>query len=168
MEPASGRPKDEDLPLSAPRHLIALNNPHYLIGALDEPALRGMQQKGVPTFFMDTGLTTNDYGWGTQNFRKLGLHKVQLVLDLAKTGVNCLTVDADAFLLRDPFPYIRNLPTADVLMSSDHLVASKGYDDQGLEDESGFHSAFNIGYIYIKADAVEFVFDRGTPVTPTA
>jgi hypothetical protein len=146
-----------DFAFTLVKHLIALNNPHYLIGALDEPALRGMQQKGVPTFFMDTGLTTNDYGWGTQNFRKLGLHKVQLVLDLAKTGVNCLTVDADAFLLRDPFPYIRNLPTADVLMSSDHLVASKGYDDHGLEDESGFHSAFNIGYIYIRAEAVEFV-----------
>ena len=94
---------------------------------------------------MDSGLTTSDYGWGTANFRKLGLHKVQLVLDLAKTGVNCLTVDADAFLLRDPFPYIRALPTADVLTSSDHLVASKGYADTGLEDESGFHSAFNIG-----------------------
>ena len=146
-----------DFAFTLVKHLIALKNPHYLIGALDEPALRGMQAKGVPTFFMDSGLTTSDYGWGTANFRKLGLHKVQLVLDLAKTGVNCLTVDADAFLLRDPFPYIRNLPTADVLMSSDHLVASKGYADEGLEDESGFHSAFNIGYIYIKADAVEFV-----------
>ena len=79
------------------------------------------------------------------------------MLDLAKTGVDVLTVDADAFLLRDPFPYIRNLPTADVLTSSDHLTSTKGYEDAGLEDESGFHSAFNIGYIYIKAAATEFV-----------
>ena len=83
--------------------------------------------------------------------------QAQLVLDLAKTGVDVLTVDADAFLLRDPFPYIRNLPTADVLTSSDHLTSTKGYEDAGLEDESGFHSAFNIGYIYIKAAAEEFV-----------
>ena len=99
---------------------------------------------------MDAGLTTNDYGWGTANFRKLGLVKAQLVLDLAKTGVDVLTVDADAFLLRDPFPYIRKLPSADVLMSSDHLTSTMGYEDAGLENENGFHSAFNIGlYIYI-------------------
>ena len=109
-----------------------------------------MQKRGVPTFLMDAGLTTNDYGWGTANFRKLGLVKAQLVLDLAKTGVDVLTVDADAFLLRDPFPYIRKLPSADVLMSSDHLTSTMGYEDAGLENENGFHSAFNIGlYIYI-------------------
>ena len=79
------------------------------------------------------------------------------MLNLAKTGVNALTVDADAFVLRDPFPYIRKLPKADVLMSSDHLVATNGYSDDGLESASGFYSAFNIGFIYIKANALEFV-----------
>jgi len=139
------------------KQLIALGNPHYLVGALDEQALRGLQEHQIPAFFMDSGLTTKDYGWGTYNFRQLGLHKVQLVLDLAKTGVDALTIDADAFVLRDPFPYFRALAEADVLMSSDHLVASNGYEDEGLENESGFHSAFNIGYIFIKARAVEFV-----------
>ena len=43
---------------------------------------------------MSSGLTTKDYGWGTKNFRELGLHKVNLVLELAKTGVDCLTIDA--------------------------------------------------------------------------
>ena len=86
------------------KHLIALRNPHFLVGALDEKALRGLQSHGIQSFFIDSGLTTNDYGWGTYNFRQLGLHKVQLVYNLAKTGVNCLTVDADAFILRDPFP----------------------------------------------------------------
>ena len=109
------------------KHLIALNNPHFLVGALDEKALRGLQSHGIQSFMIDSGLTTNDYGWGTYAFRQLGLHKVQLVLNLAKTGVNALTVDADAFILRDPFPYIRKLPKADVLMSSDHLVATNGY-----------------------------------------
>ena len=139
------------------RHLIALKNPHFLVGALDEKALRGLQAHGIPTFLIESGLTTNDYGWGTYAFRQLGLHKVQLVLNLAKTGVNALTVDADAFILRDPFPYIRKLPHADVLMSSDHLVATNGYNDDGLESASGFYSAFNIGYIYIKANSLEFV-----------
>jgi len=82
---------------------------------------------------------------------------VQLVLDLAKTGVDVLTIDADAFALRDPFPYFRALEEADVLMSSDHLVATNGLQDEGLENDSGFHSAFNIGYIFIRANALEFV-----------
>ena len=139
------------------KHLVALQNPHFLVGALDEKALRGLQSHGIPSFLIDSGLTTNDYGWGTYAFRQLGLHKVQLVLNLAKTGVDALTVDADAFLLRDPFPYIRKLPKADVLMSSDHLVATNGYNDDGLENGQGFYSAFNIGYIFIKANALEFV-----------
>ena len=42
-------------------------------------------------------------------------------------------------------------------MSSDHLTSTMGYDDAGLENENSFHSAFNIGYIYIKAAATEFV-----------
>ena len=42
-------------------------------------------------------------------------------------------------------------------MSSDHLVATNGYSDTGLESASGFYSAFNIGYIFIKASALEFV-----------
>ena len=139
------------------KHLIALGQRHYLIGALDEKALRGLQARGIPCFFMDSGLTTNDYGWGTYAFRQLGLHKVQLVLDLAKTGVDALTVDADAFVLRDPAAYFRALPDADVLMSSDHLTATNGYDDDGLEGPGGFYSAFNIGYIFIRARAIEFV-----------
>ena len=57
-----------------------------------------------------------DTGWGTPAFRQLGLAKASLVLELARTGVDCLTVDADALLLRDPFPYFRELPMADVLM----------------------------------------------------
>ena len=42
-------------------------------------------------------------------------------------------------------------------MSSDHLVATNGYNDDGLESASGFYSAFNIGYIFIKANSLEFV-----------
>ena len=74
-----------------------------------------------------------------------------------RQGVDALTVDADAFVLRDPAAYFNALPDADVLMSSDHLTATNGYDDEGLEGPGGFHSAFNIGYIFIRARAIEFV-----------
>ena len=53
--------------------------------------------------------------------------QVDLVLSLARFGFDALTVDADAFILRDPLPYIRAYPNADVLTSSDHLAATHGY-----------------------------------------
>jgi hypothetical protein len=146
-----------DFAFTLVKHLIALNQPHYLVGALDDEAGRGLQARGIPTFFMSSGLTTKDYGWGTSTFWQLGLHQANLMLDLVKTGVDCLIVDADAFLLRDPFPYFRKLPTADVLVSTDHLAATNGYADDGLESVSSFSSMFNIGYIFFRASALEFV-----------
>ena len=127
------------------RHLVAVGQPHYLVGAMDLPALEGLLGRGIPSFYINSGLTTEDYGWGTPNFRKMGLHKVQLVLDLAKLGVDALTVDADAFILREPWQYIKRYPRADVLMSSDMLHATLGYNHTGLEDQGGFGPDFNIG-----------------------
>ena len=147
-----------DFALTWVRHLLAANQPHFLVGALDAEALRGLEERGVPCYLIDySKLAGTDTGWGTQAFRMLGLYKVQMVLALARTGVDTLTVDADAFLVRDPLPYFRALPQADVLMSSDQLSATRGYADQGLEGEGAFGSAFNIGYIFIRASAVEFV-----------
>ena len=146
-----------DFAFTMVQHLIALRQPHYIVGAMDEPALKGLIGRGVPAFYINSGLTTQDYGWGTPNFRKMGLHKVQLVLDLAKLGVDALTVDADAFILREPWQYIRRYPRADVLMSSDLLRATRGYNHTGLEDASGFGADYNIGYIFIRHTAIEFV-----------
>jgi len=41
-----------DFAFTLVRHLIALQQPHYLVGALDDEAGRGLQARGVPTFFM--------------------------------------------------------------------------------------------------------------------
>ena len=41
--------------------------------------------------------------------------------------------------------YIRRFPRADVLMSSDLLRATRGYNHTGLEDASGFGADYNIG-----------------------
>ena len=146
-----------DFAFTMVRHLRSLGQPHFLVGAMDLPALEGLMSHGIPSFHINSGLTTGDYGWGTPNFRKMGLHKVQLVLDLAKFGADALTVDADAFILRDPWPYILRFPSADVLMSSDLLRATLGYNHTGLEGAGGFGADYIIGYIFIRARALEFV-----------
>lgn len=140
------------------RHLEAEKQPHHIVAALDSKALIALEERGVASYLLNfSTLSGSDTGWGTKAFRQLGLFKVQMVLELARTGVDTLTVDADAFILRDPLPYFRKFPQADVLTSSDLLSSTNGYADTGLEGEDGFSSAFNIGFIFIRAAAVEFV-----------
>ena len=120
------------------RHLRSVNQPHHLVAALDRKALVALERRGVPSYLLNySTLSGSDTGWGTNAFRQLGLFKVQMVLDLARTGVDTLTVDADAFILQDPLPYFRRFPKADVLMSSDYLRSSNGYEDDGLEGRDG-------------------------------
>ena len=38
----------------------------------------------IAAFDMESGLTTADYGWGTKNFRQLGLRKTELVVQLLR------------------------------------------------------------------------------------
>jgi len=37
---------------------------------------------------MESGLTTADYGWGTKNFRQLGLRKTELIINLLRAGAD--------------------------------------------------------------------------------
>lgn len=43
------------------QHLIALKQPHYIVGAMDVPALEGLLVHGIPAFYINSGLTTQDY-----------------------------------------------------------------------------------------------------------
>ena len=45
----------------------------------------------------------------------------------------------------NPHQYIKRYPRADVLMSSDMLHSTLGYNHTGLEDQGGFGPDFNIG-----------------------
>jgi len=58
---------------------------------MDMSALEGLLSHGIPAFYIDSGLTTEDYGWGTPNFRKMGLHKVERLIDSGLPS-NCLLI----------------------------------------------------------------------------
>ena len=59
-----------------------------LSGGVDSSvALRLLDAKQIPTFDMESGLTTSDYGWGTTNFRKLGLPAMLTQLMMNKNGL---------------------------------------------------------------------------------
>jgi hypothetical protein len=51
-------------------------------------ALQKLVTRGIEAFDMESGLTTADYGWGTKNFRQLGLRKTELIINLLRAGAD--------------------------------------------------------------------------------
>ena len=49
----------------------------YLVGAMDDRLLQKLAEAGINTFSMNSGLTENDFGWGSENFHKMVSVKFQ-------------------------------------------------------------------------------------------
>ena len=104
-------------------HLVRLRLTNYMVGAMDGEALVKLAKRNITAFDMAAGLTTADYGWGTKNFRALGLRKSELIITLLKAGADPIVTDADALITRDPTPYIlRYGKGADILVTSDQCA----------------------------------------------
>ena len=104
-------------------HLMRLRLTNYMVGAMDGEALVKLTKRNITAFDMAAGLTTADYGWGTKNFRQLGLRKSELIITLLKAGADPIVTDADALITRDPTPYIlRYGKGADILVTSDQCA----------------------------------------------
>jgi hypothetical protein len=132
-----------------------LNLTNYLVGAMDGDALKKLSARGIPTFDMESGLTTADYGWGTKNFRQLGLRKTELIIALLRAGADPVLTDADALVTRDPTPFIVPLqPEAQILVTSDHLMSTTSRNDALETPERAVASAWNIGYMYLRHDVL--------------
>ncbi|CAI5935012.1 unnamed protein product [Closterium sp. NIES-64] len=120
-----------DFVLNWVRHLTDLGVHNILIGAMDTRFLEALWREGVPVFDLESGMTTDDPGWGTPVFHAMGREKVTLINVFLSLGVQLLICDTDTVWLRNPLPYMARYPQADVLTSSDHLVRS--VDDESLE-----------------------------------
>ena len=70
-------------------------------------------------------------------------------------GLDVIITDSDAFILRDPFPFMARWPDAGFLTTSDHLGNTTG--GQGLETHNGIHTAFNIGYMFFRSSSLPLV-----------
>lgn len=105
-----------------------------------------------------TGLTEGDFGWGSKAFAKAGRLKIRLIATFLRFGVTPVISDVDVAWLRDPLPFFRLYPTADVLTSSDHLLATtQRGDDASLERWPDAGSAFNIGMMVFRSGSLSFV-----------
>ena len=92
---------------------------------------------------MRSGLTLGDFGWGSKTFAKMGREKIRLIKVFLELGVQVVIADVDVLFLRDPLPFFKKYPDADMLTSSDHLDAT--VPDESLERWAYAGSAANIG-----------------------
>ena len=100
------------------------------------------------------------FWWGTKNFHQMGRDKIRLIRDFTRSGVNVLVSDIDVVWLRNPLPFFKRYPVADVLVSSDQLrsetmiesLKQKKFmvDGEGLEFHI-CHAASNIGIMWFLA-----------------
>ena len=85
----------------------------------------------------------------------LGPHKIEMIYKSLTWGLDVIITDSDAFILRDPFPFMARWPDAGFLTTSDHLGNTTG--GQGLESHGGIHTAFNIGYMFFRSSSLPLV-----------
>jgi len=126
---------------------------NFMVGAMDNDLLVRMIDEDIPTFAMQSNMTTSDFGWGTPNFHKMGRKKIQLIRDFTLMGFDILVSDVDTVWMRDPVPYFQEYKDADILTSSDHLSTTAK--DGGLENHRQAASPANIGIMLIRHTAKE-------------
>ena len=145
-------------------HLEAAGATNYLVGAMDEDMYTRLRKVGVNTWLMgsqgiDSAAVKKDFGWGSKNFHKMGRDKIRLIHDFTKTGVDVLISDIDVTWLRNPIPFFRRYPQADILVSTDNLKndthareeqAQHRFGDEGLEYNACGGTA-NIGMMWFRS-----------------
>ena len=68
---------------------------NFMVGAMDNELLAQLIDVEVPTFAMQSGMITTDFGWGTLNFHKMGRKKIELIYLFTQMGFDILVSDVD-------------------------------------------------------------------------
>ena len=121
-----------DFILTWVHHLTGLGLDNLLVGAMDTKLLRELYLRGVPVFDMGSRMDTEDAGWGSPTFHKMGREKVLLINELLPFGYELLMCDTDMVWLKNPLPYLARYPDADLLTSSDQVIPT--VTDDSLEN----------------------------------
>ncbi|KAJ1628411.1 hypothetical protein T492DRAFT_148495 [Pavlovales sp. CCMP2436] len=109
---------------------------------MDNQVIEELRSRQIQFFSIaDGGVVTRDLGWGSPAFKKAQQVKVQMFADVLAHGYDAFLADIDAIFMRDPLPYLRCFPEADMLVSSDHLHNSTT--DGGLELSTSAHATMN-------------------------
>jgi len=137
-------------------HLSRLKMRNWLVGATDQPALRGLRSAAIPSFSMRTNLPETEWDWGSPNFKALGTHKIELIRKTLSWGLELVITDVDALVLSNPFEFMRRHPAAAFLVTSDSLTnTSRGEDLE--HPRAAANADLNIGYIMARPSALPLI-----------
>jgi arabinosyltransferase len=67
---------------------------------MDRKLLEALYWKGVPVFDMGSNMITEDAGWGSPTFHKMGREKVFLINAMLPFGIELLMCDTDMVWLK--------------------------------------------------------------------
>ena len=131
-----------------------------MVGALDPETADRLAEIGAPYFVLfdvaengtALGLGPQDLAWGSPAFHSMGRIKINLLNTFLGFELDVLICDTDTVWLKDPTPYFVLYPTADILISTDHMFPTVNYGDTGLELPVAAHSAMNIGVMFFRAN----------------
>ena len=98
----------------------------YLVGAMDDALLEELVERKIPAFGMSSGLSLDDFGWGTSTFNKMGREKINLIYTFTKWGFDVIISDVDTVWMKDPIPYMERvslcLPFTDDIVLVDRSI----------------------------------------------
>eukprot|EP00899_Mesostigma_viride_P021688 jgi/Mesvir1/29520/Mv07018-RA.1 len=165
-------------------HVVALNVSNFLLLAMDEPMRDLCVSLGVPVYLMEMSrgdeantallahVAEKDKAHLTQYdllrldhnaFRRMGMLKCDILLQLLTTGHDVLFSDTDTVWMRNPWPYLDSTsPTANILVSTDCLshVRDEGlvlppdavmWDRCGHVEGRWFGTAINTGMLFVRS-----------------
>ena len=131
-------------------HLNELNVTKYVVGAMDDEALRGLIDRGINAFSMSHSFPQSDFGWGTKTFYKMARRKIKLIQEFLNMDFDVMVSDVDTVWLQDPATIFGKHPDLDILTSTDALRTTSP-DGVQLEDADRTREAYNIGILYFRS-----------------
>lgn len=82
---------------------------NFMVGSMDNELLEKLIEDEVPTFAMQSGMTTQDFGWGTANFHLMGRKKIELIYLFTEMGFDILVSDVDTVWMQVCQPSLSSL-----------------------------------------------------------
>ena len=132
------------------KHLQEMGVDNYVVGAMDDDALRGLIDRDINAFSMSHSFPRSDFGWGTQTFYKMARRKIKLIQEFLNMNFDVMVSDVDTVWLQDPNVFFKKHPKLDIMTSSDALRTTS-INGQFLEDADRAREAYNIGILYFRA-----------------
>eukprot|EP00884_Botryococcus_braunii_P011901 jgi/Botrbrau1/20711/Bobra.0058s0040.1 len=142
-----------DFVLNWVAHVRGVGIHSYLVGAMDNDILKELVDRGINTFAMASGLSLEDFGWGSPTFHKMGRVKIDLIRSFTRMGFHIFVSDVDTIWLKNPYPFIARYPDADILTTSDTVWETSP--DVQLDDFRAVGYLPNIGVMLVRATAVQ-------------